>query len=96
MAMNYTTVGPVKAMLCAREHQDTEVTVLAFGWNDAEPEKIAGVWALGAAPGLTFIPESQIESACSDARRVPAPRRWRQRLLQRPARLVRCLPTLVN
>ena len=71
MPINYTTIGPINAKMTAKPREgevkppEGEVTVVAFGWNDAEPEQITGVWALGAPPkppGLAFIPRSQIQS----------------------------------
>ena len=63
MSINYTTIGPITAKLTAEgQKETTEVTVVAFGWNDAEPEKNTGVWVLGKAPGLAFLPANEISS----------------------------------
>lgn len=65
MPTNYTTIGPITAKIAAEGlEQPEDVTVVAFGWTNAEPEQITGVWVLGAAgaPGLAFFPGSQIQS----------------------------------
>ena len=70
MTINYTTIGPIDAKMTAKPREgegmalEREVTVVAFGWNNSEPEQITGVWALGGpagARGLAFIRRSQIE-----------------------------------
>jgi hypothetical protein len=65
MSINYTPIGPITARLTTagrEEEEATEVTVAAFGWTDAEPEQSTGVWVLGNAPGLAFLPANEIRS----------------------------------
>ena len=65
MSINYTPIGPITARLttAGREEEEAkEVTVVAFGWTDAEPKQNTGVWVLGNAPGLAFLPVNEIRS----------------------------------
>lgn len=62
MAINYTATSAIRAWLTtidesANTLREEEVTLLAFGWADAQPETSTGVWVLGATTGgVTFIP----------------------------------------
>lgn len=62
MAINYTATSAINAWLTTTDADgDTqceyEVTLLAFGWADTQPETTTGIWVLGAATGgLKFIP----------------------------------------
>src|ERR1700722_9044305 len=60
MPINHTAIGPVWARMISAEQ--TEVTVVAFGWDDADPERSTGVWVLGADRSLTFIRDSSVRS----------------------------------
>jgi hypothetical protein len=63
--INYTTIGAINARLKRSGLPEAEVTVVAFGWTDAEPEAYTGVWVLGSAlktDGLTFISANEIDS----------------------------------
>jgi hypothetical protein len=63
--INYTTIGAINARLKRSGLPEAEVTVVAFGWTDAEPEAYTGVWVLGSAlktDGLTFISADEIDS----------------------------------
>ncbi len=67
MAINYTAINPLTATLATTPGYTgvppgNEVTVLAFGWADAEPETTTGVWVLGQDAGqVIFVPASGIE-----------------------------------
>lgn len=66
MAINYTATSAINALLTTTDGdgdalREAEVTLLAFGWADAQPETNTGVWVLGTATGeVTFIPARAI------------------------------------
>lgn len=80
MAINYTPTTPVTCILITTDDhhlvlRDEEVSLLAFGWADAQPEKCTGVWVLGAnTRGVTFIPTKAIYSLAPIALEAEADR----------------------
>jgi hypothetical protein len=61
MAIHYTTIGPIGATF-RTDGRKADAEIVAFGWDDAEPEKVTGYWMLGkSVPGnLAFMLPSQI------------------------------------
>ena len=61
MAVHYTSIGPINAVLHI-EGGTTSARIVAFGWDDEEPETVTGYWMFGSAihSGLIFVPASAI------------------------------------
>ncbi len=68
MAVHYTTIGPIDTVLHLHEgdaEMRKSVRIVAFGWDDAEPETVTGYWVFGQdikPPGLAFFPAAGITS----------------------------------
>ena len=61
MAINYTTIGPLSATV-RTDAGKREAEIVAFGWDDHDPERVTGYWILGKSvpAGLVFVAPSQI------------------------------------
>jgi hypothetical protein len=76
VSITYTATSAITASITTTTDypnplKDDEVTVLAFGWVDAQPETSTGVWVLGAkTAGVTFIPTKAIKSLAPSVPKV--------------------------
>jgi hypothetical protein len=67
MAVQYTSIGPINSRYTFHNDGGSTVTIqgqiVAFGWDDAEPETVTGFWVHSPdlkPPGLHFFPAAGI------------------------------------
>jgi hypothetical protein len=59
MAINYTTVGPLSAKARMTDGAETNLTIVAFAWHDAQPYELTGLWTFGR-DGIRYVPIADI------------------------------------
>ena len=86
-SVRYAAIGPIDAELTTTGSVRGEaVTVVAFGWRDAEPQRMAGVWVFGA-DGLMFVAAEQVKSLKPHTPAAIADRKRTERMAARAMEL---------